>query len=86
MSISVIAMWWRRRPSDRLGAPRARATRGAGIGLLLTVCLLALILPMFGASLIVVLLLERFVLVRIPHVPEWLGLQAQLDDSSLPDR
>jgi uncharacterized iron-regulated membrane protein len=32
------------------------------------------LLPMFGASLVLVLLLERFVLVRIPVVSEWLGL------------
>jgi uncharacterized iron-regulated membrane protein len=77
MSVSAIAMWWRRRPSGRLGAPRARAGREVVIGLLVTVCLLALLFPMFGASLIVVLLLERFVLVRIPHVAEWLGLRTR---------
>jgi uncharacterized iron-regulated membrane protein len=77
MSVSAIAMWWRRRPSGRLGAPRAPGERQVIIGLLVTVCLLAVLFPMFGASLIVVVLLERLVLVRIPRVSEWLGLRAR---------
>ena len=77
MCVSAIAMWWRRRPSGRLGAPRGRAERQVIIGLLATVCLLAVLFPMFGASLAVVLLLERVVLVRIPRVSEWLGLRVR---------
>jgi uncharacterized iron-regulated membrane protein len=57
-----------------LGAPRPARERQMIVGLLVTVCVLAVLLPMFGASLVLVLLLERFVLVRIPVVSEWLGL------------
>jgi uncharacterized iron-regulated membrane protein len=74
MSVSAIVMWWRRRPRGRLGAPRPARERQMIVGLLVTVCVLAVLLPMFGASLVLVLLLERFVLVRIPVVSEWLGL------------
>lgn len=77
MSISAIAMWWRRRPSGRLGAPRPAAENRVIVGLLVTLCVLAILFPMFGASLVVVLLVERLVLVRIPSVSEWLGLRAR---------
>ena len=40
------------------------------------VVLLALYLPMFGASLVLVLILERLVLRRIPRLRDWLGLAA----------
>lgn len=77
MSVSAIAMWWSRRPIGRLGAPRPVAERRVIVGLLVTVCLLAILFPMFGASLVVVLLVERLILVRIPSVSTWLGLQAR---------
>ena len=47
------------------------------VGLLVTLCLLAILFPMFGASLVVVLLVEKIVLIRIPSVSEWLGLRAR---------
>jgi uncharacterized iron-regulated membrane protein len=77
MCVSAVAMWWRRKPSGRLGAPPGRAERQVLVGLLLTVCLLAVLFPMFGASLLFVLLLERAVLVRIPRVARWLGLRVR---------
>jgi uncharacterized iron-regulated membrane protein len=77
MSISAVAMWWRRRPSGLLGAPRAAGERRAIVGLVLTICLLAVLFPMFGISLLLILVVEKVVLVRIPRVSEWLGLQAR---------
>lgn len=35
-------------------------------------------LPLFGASLLAVLILERALLRRIPGIREWLGLQLPL--------
>jgi uncharacterized iron-regulated membrane protein len=77
MSVSAVAMWWRRRPDGRLGAPRPAAERHRVIGLWVTIGLLAILFPMFGASLLAVLLVERLVLVRIPRVSQWLGLQTR---------
>lgn len=79
MSVSAIAMWWTRRPAGRLGAPRGRAERQPILGLFVLIGLLALLFPLFGTSLIAVLLLERFVLSRIPRVSEWLGLRKEID-------
>ena len=75
MSFSAVVMWWRRRPGGRLGAPRPVRERQRIIGLLVTIGVLAVLFPMFGASLVLVLLLERLVLVRIPVVSQWLGLR-----------
>lgn len=74
MSVSAVVLWWRRRPLGRLGAPaRHRDARMAGV-LIAVVVLLGMFLPLFGASLLVVLALERWVLSRWPGGREFLGL------------
>lgn len=75
LSISAAVMWWKRRPDGALGAPQALSERRVGAGLAVVTVLLAVYLPLLGASLIVVLLLERLVLSRIPLVAAWLGLR-----------
>jgi uncharacterized iron-regulated membrane protein len=76
ISISAVVLWWRRRAVGVLGAPIpiknprfswALATLMIGFGLYL---------PMLGVSLILVLLIERFVLKNIPSARQWLGLSA----------
>jgi len=74
VSVSGIVMWWRRRPPAVLGAPPGLGAGGATPLLLLPVLFLAVALPMFGLSLILVLLVERLVLRRIPRLATWLGL------------
>jgi uncharacterized iron-regulated membrane protein len=79
LASSALVMWWRRRPSGTLGAPAAvadpRATRGLAI---LVVCF-GVLLPVLGASLIMIALLERVALRRIPGARDWLGLGQRLD-------
>ena len=74
MSISAAVMWWRRRPQGQLGAPQALTERKVGAGLLAVTVLLSIYLPMLGASLLAVLLIEQLVLRRIPPLARWLGL------------
>lgn len=80
MCLGVIAlcltgplMWWRRRPAGSLGAPRGRlpvrSSRGLAAGLLV----LAVLLPFFGASLLVVLAVDHLVLRRVPALGAWFG-------------
>lgn len=75
LSLSSVLMWWRRRPNGKLGAPPllpgAVRAPWTVIACLIT---LAFALPMFGASLLVVIAVERFVLIRIRPVRDWLGL------------
>lgn len=75
LCLSGVVMWWRRRDGGVLGAPKPLPRPRGSLALLATIVLLGLYLPLFGASLLVVLLLERLVLCRIPPVRDWLGLR-----------
>ncbi|KRF49125.1 hypothetical protein ASH01_05695 [Terrabacter sp. Soil811] len=63
-------MWWRRRPrgSGAVGAPRGRMPLASSPLLAVLVVGLAVLLPVFGASLVVVLLLDRVVIRRVPRL------------------
>jgi uncharacterized iron-regulated membrane protein len=64
-----------------LGAPGAAASPRVSAGLLVLVVLFGIYLPLFGASLIAVLLLEWALLRRIAMVRDWLGLRPPLTES-----
>ncbi len=67
LCVSGPLMWWKRRPKDGgLAAPRGRMPLRATPALAVVVVLLGIFLPLFGASLLVVLLLDRFVIRRVP--------------------
>jgi uncharacterized iron-regulated membrane protein len=74
LCLSATILWWRRRPEGALGAPlrkvRVRFTI-AFFGLLIA---LGIYLPFFGLTLLSVVILERFVLRKIPTARNWLGL------------
>jgi uncharacterized iron-regulated membrane protein len=74
-AISAAALWWRERARGVLGAPLPTGTPRLSRGLVAIVLVLAALLPEFGASLVVVLLVEHLVLRRIPPVARWLGLR-----------
>ena len=74
VSVSAIVMWWRRRPTGMLGAPSPVARPRFSAGLAVIVVLLGIYLPLFAASAILVKLLEKLILVRIPSIRRWLGL------------
>lgn len=75
LAVSGVTMWWRRRPAGLLGAPVSLGSRRMGAALAALIVLLAVYMPLFGASLLLVLCLERLVLRRLPPVRDWLGLQ-----------
>ncbi len=72
---SGLVMWWRRREQGVLGAPKATLSPRISAGLVVLVVLLGLYLPLFGVSLVLVLLAEKLVLGRVPAVRDWLGLR-----------
>lgn len=61
LTFSGVAMWWKRRPAGRIGAPPALSGARVG-GLLLSLVAAAIALPLFGLSLIVIGLLDRALL------------------------
>ena len=75
MCLAIIAscitgplMWWKRRPSRSLGAPRGRMPlRGTPV-LLFGLVALGIFLPFFGLSVVVVLLLDQLVIRRVPSL------------------
>lgn len=74
MCVTGPMMWWRRRPKGKaLGAPRGRLPlRTPGLAVL--VVALGLFLPLFGATLVAVLLLDQLVLRRVPRLAAWFSV------------
>ncbi len=61
-------MWWRRRPSGSIGAPRGRVPLRATPALVVGLVALGIFLPFFGVSLLLVLLLDQLVIRRVPFL------------------
>ncbi|MDN5893490.1 MAG: PepSY domain-containing protein [Nocardioides sp.] len=59
-------MWWRRRPAKQVGAPRGRMPIKASPLLAVGLVALGVFLPLFGISLLVILLVDQVVVRRIP--------------------
>lgn len=59
-------MWWQRRPSGSLAAPRGRLPLRGSPALLAGLVALGVLLPFFGLSVLVVLLLDLLVVRRVP--------------------
>ena len=75
VSVSAGVLWLRRRRDGAVGAPLPVGAPRFALGLVAIVLVLGVLLPLLGASIIVVFLLERWVLSRIPAVATWLGLR-----------
>ncbi len=73
LCFSSVVMWWRRRAVGVLGAPRPIDGRRCKLLVVAVICL-AIYLPLFAASLVVVRGIEWLVLRRIEPVRQWLGL------------
>ncbi len=74
VGVSSVILWLRRRDPGTLGAPRPLARRSLSPGLLVLAVLFGVYLPLFGASLLAVLAVEKAILRRIPSLNRWLGL------------
>ena len=72
--VSGMILWWKRRDQGVLGAPKAVLSPRVSYGLIAIIIALGIYLPLFGATLIGVLLVEWLLLRRIPSVRNWLGL------------
>jgi uncharacterized iron-regulated membrane protein len=74
LSVSGTVMWWRRRPQGLLGAPIPLSSPRYGPLLIGALLLLALAMPLFGATLVLVAILDRLLLSRWTAARRWLGL------------
>lgn len=62
MSVSALIMWWKRRPSGRLGVPPAPPHRSVYIGLWAIAVVFGLAFPMTGIAVIVMVLLDQTII------------------------
>ena len=76
LAVSGAVMWWRLRPVGLLGAPTALSRPSFGAGLVISIAALGIYLPLFGLTLMAVLLFEYAVLRRLPGPRRWLGLRS----------
>ncbi|MDF3931135.1 PepSY-associated TM helix domain-containing protein [Pseudomonas citronellolis] len=74
LALSALVLWWRRRPQGLLGAPAALGGARYPAPAFAVLVLLGLYLPLLGASLLLVWLLERCLLSRIAPLARFLGL------------
>jgi len=74
LSTSAIVLWWRRRPTGSIGAPPAHAGVRYPFVMIGLLVLLGLLLPLLGATMLIVLLLEHLVLSRFATSRQFLGL------------
>lgn len=82
LAISSTILWWRRRPDGVLGAPLPQGRPRFGAVLIALIVVLGVLLPFFAVSLVLMLLVERLALRRMPGVSRWLGLRVQLPHSA----
>lgn len=74
LSVSGAVMWWRRRLRGLLGAPIPLSRPRYGPLLIGALLLLALAMPLFGATLALVVIMDRLLLPRWTAARRWLGL------------
>jgi uncharacterized iron-regulated membrane protein len=73
LSVSGCVMWWRRRPQGLLGAPIPPSRPRYGPLLIGAMLVLALAMPLFGATLVTVAIIDRLLLPHWPAMRRWLG-------------
>lgn len=71
LAVSSYFMWRKRKPEGKLGAPTKATNRKASLGVLLIVLVFGAIMPLVGASIVIVLLLDLLIIRRIPRLKHW---------------
>ncbi|ASU82632.1 PepSY domain-containing protein [Nocardiopsis gilva YIM 90087] len=64
--VSGAWMWWRRRPTGRLGAPSRPTDRRTAFGVLAIMAALGVLFPLAGISMVIVLAIDVLIVRRVP--------------------
>lgn len=75
LSVSGAVMWWKRRPAGALGAPPPLRVKGSPAVMGMILLGFALFLPLLGASVMLVALIDLAILRQLPGARRWLGLR-----------
>ena len=73
LSLSSVVLWWRRRPTGMLGAPSSLAPLRHSWALVALVVMLAVLMPLFGASLALAVAAEWALKRASPRFGGWMG-------------
>ncbi|WP_447760661.1 PepSY-associated TM helix domain-containing protein [Sphingopyxis panaciterrae] len=76
LALSGFLLWRRRKPADGLGAPPLPRDPARLKGVAAIVLLLAALLPLLAASLILLWVVDRLIVPRLPRLARWLGVRA----------
>lgn len=74
LSVSAFLMWRKRAPSGVLGAPPPIKDAKIGVGIGILIIAFGLFLPVLGAMILIIALIETLILRNIPPARKWLGL------------
>ena len=75
LGVSSVVMWWGRHPAGTLGAPRTINKPKLPLYMGIIICALGVFLPLLGASLIMILILEFTLLSRVSSISKFLGIK-----------
>ncbi|MFC0205516.1 PepSY-associated TM helix domain-containing protein [Novosphingobium soli] len=81
LCLSSVVLWWRRRPTDALGAPPSLAPLRHSWALVLLVLVLALAMPLFGVSLAAAVATEAALKRLSPRLRRWAGWRARSQEA-----
>jgi len=73
VSVSGFILWRKRKPDAVLGAPKALPNKRVGQGVFYITLVLSVLLPVVAGSLVIIALIEKALLPRMPRVKAWLG-------------
>ncbi len=72
---TAVVMWWKRRPKRRVGLPRRPVDVALQRQLIVFAAVLGVVFPLMGASMLLVLALDRFVIRRITRLRVAFGMR-----------
>ncbi len=75
LMVSGFALWRRRKPKGRLGAPPLPDVPARIGGVVVITLVLAALLPLLALSMALLFLFDRFVLPQMPKLSSWLGAE-----------
>ncbi|SMO57225.1 PepSY-associated TM helix domain-containing protein [Melghirimyces algeriensis] len=73
IAFTGVVMWWKRKPSNRLGAPPLPKNFKLVKVVSMLVVALGILFPMVGLSLLLVLSIDWLIIRRVPILKQWIG-------------